>query len=437
MEMKNSIFSINKPVICILWIAFLIGALSSCVNDDEAYFKSDYGVYIEYKSDGSVAITNPVDDGGVTVTHEGQHVSVSSVADDVTYFLSGETVNGSFKIITSEHKQNVVLNGVSITNPDGGAINIQSKKKTYIVLPENKVNFLTDGGIPEADGSKATLFSEGDLIFNGKGKLSIAANRKHGICSDDYLEIYNGEIEVTKAPSDGLHVHDYIAVYGGKLTLTAESDGMDCDRGYIDIHKGEINVTAGNKGIATTSDSASLDRHISILGGTITIKSLGTAEKDSTGYGLRSAGRLYIEDGNIQIDTKKKGISAGKSIDMGTGTEDEDGDVFQPQELRIVGGEITCTGTVRPETNTGSQNCLYYTQEDNMAANSTFVLSNVNGGAQVMSFKNSYKTKKVFFSSSKIQTGGSYKIVRAPNVLYQFNNIQNTFTSYPPFNGTY
>lgn len=435
MKANHSSFKIGFPAIILQFaLVFLIGSLSSCVDDGEESFKKDYGVYIEYKEDGTVGIINPVSDGGVTITTEGHQVYVQSKANDVTYFLSGSTTNGTFRIISGEHSQNIVLNGVSIKNTNGGAINILSKKKTYIVLATGTENYLEDGNVLE-DESKGVLFSEGKLSFSGKGMLTIAGNARHGICSDDYLEVHSGIIRVQRAPKDGMHVHDYIAIYGGELNITAQSDGMDCDRGYIDIYDGTINITSGKKGIATTSDSASLDRHIRILNGTIKISSLSTVENDSTGYGLRSAGNLYIEGGDIVIDTQKKGISAGKSVSIAGGEDDdndndEDESEYEPKELYIWGGTITCTGTVRPEENLGTQNCLYYVARDNFSKNTTFNLIDVATNTQVMWLKNAYKVKKIFFSSPEIETGKSYKIIRTGGLLHQFNNISDTFTPY-------
>lgn len=433
MKTKHSLFKTSFAVAILpLSLLLLVSGFSSCVNDGEDYFKSDYGVYIEYKEDGTVAITNPVADGGVTITTEGHQVYVQSKANDVTYFLSGTTSNGTFRIISGEHSQNLVLNGVSIKNTHGAAINILSKKKTYVVLAKGTENYLEDGRVLE-DESKATFFSEGKLSFSGEGKLVVVGNSRHGICSDDYLELYNGEIKIQRALKDGIHVHDYIAIYGGKLDITAQSDGLDCDRGYIDIYDGEIKVIAGNKGIATTSDSELHDRHIRILDGTIRISSLSTVENDSTGYGLRSAGNLYIEGGILTIDTQKKGISAGKSISASGGEDgddnDGDNDVYQPQELYIWGGEITCTGTVRPEKNLGTQNCLYYVARDNFSKNTLFTLAE--GTQPLMNLINSFKVKKVFFSSSKIKTGGTYKIIQPAGLLHQYNAINETFTSNP------
>ena len=77
------------------------------------------------------------------VTVDGNKVTVNNANGEVLiYELTGSTANGFFKIYGAK-KQAIVLNGVSITNPDGAAINNQNKKRTFVVVKGN--NTLSDG----------------------------------------------------------------------------------------------------------------------------------------------------------------------------------------------------------------------------------------------------------------------------------------------------
>lgn len=93
-------------------------------------------------------------------------------------------------------------------------------KKVTVNLTEGTINTLTDGKKYADSGSedmKGCFFSEGQLIFNGEGALYVQGNKKHGICSDDYLLVNSGNITITGAASDGIHgqrLHPYRRRFG-------------------------------------------------------------------------------------------------------------------------------------------------------------------------------------------------------------------------------
>lgn len=120
----------------------------------------------------------------VDVSIEGAHVVItqsSEVADDtcgeITYALSGASSYGEFTL-NAAYKASVELNGLTLTNPAGAAIDIQNGKRTAIRVKENTVNTLTDG----ASGSqKAALYCKGHLEFKQNGILNVTGNKAHAI----------------------------------------------------------------------------------------------------------------------------------------------------------------------------------------------------------------------------------------------------------------
>ena len=74
----------------------------------------------------TATITNPLKGHGVEITQSGADVVVKSTLDqnEVTYVLSGTATEGSFKVY-SNYRLTMELNGVTITNSDGPAINVQ------------------------------------------------------------------------------------------------------------------------------------------------------------------------------------------------------------------------------------------------------------------------------------------------------------------------
>ena len=125
---------------------------------------------------------------GVAVQCNGAHVTVTNISGPVKFVVSGTTANGSLKFYGDKRFQ-VLLNGAEITNPDGAAINNQGGKSMYVVLADGTINRLQDGTsytMVDEEDQKAALFSEGQIIFSGKGQLDVVAVGRGGIRSDDY-----------------------------------------------------------------------------------------------------------------------------------------------------------------------------------------------------------------------------------------------------------
>ena len=271
--------------------------------DSITFGKSTDTVSIAYNGT-SVSVVNPLYFEGVRVAVSGADVVVTSTSDtkDITYRLSGTTSNGMFKVY-SAHAYHLLLNGISITNPDGPAINNQCKKSTYVDLADGTVNTLSDGptyaaativnGLAEDQG--AAFFSDGNLIFNGTGKLIVngKGSLQHGINSNDNIQVNNGTILVTSASRDGIHGNDGFSMANGSLTVTSNSDGIDGSAGIVSISGGSISVISSSPNV----NGICCDSTMTISGGSINVQVLGTQSK-----GLKSTQAMYLNGGNITVN---------------------------------------------------------------------------------------------------------------------------------------
>ena len=340
-------------------------------TSDEDYIETADGrwartIYVHFDDAAGATVTG---DENSTVAVAGNDVIVSNATSDkVKYVLSGTTSNGFFKIAVGGGKQCIVLNGVSIYNPDGAAINNQSKKRTFIVAQEGTSNYLKDGtaytDATEDEDMKACLFSEGQLVFYGPGSLEVDANCKAGIRSDQYVRIMPGaNIYVDASCGNALRGNDAVTITGGVLNLNVsgtadkgistdgpltvnggrtvvvtsggyEYDDEDKDYGACAGFKADGNITVNggevclySKGIGGKGMNSDLD--ISLLGGKVCVMTTGSRKKDSRGStspkGIKADGNIYL--GGTHVKLRCTGGEGAEGIEAKGNATDTEGTI--------------------------------------------------------------------------------------------------------------
>jgi hypothetical protein len=296
----------------------------------------------------SATCEGDIDDTTIKVTATGAHVTVESTTDEfVVYTLSGSTTNGSLKV-NSNKKFKLQLAGVSITNPTGAAINIQSSKRAFIVVADGTTNTLTDGSsytsYTSGEDLKGCFFSEGQLIFSGKGMLSVygnctAAIKKDGttvtasaIRSDDYIVIRpNTNIYVKASAGNGIKGNEALNIYGGVVNVETSAKGVKgiASDGNILISGGRTTVITSGASVYDSSEndiagSACLkaDSVFTITGGELYTKNTGQGGKGISvdmqarfqggTVGVITMGATYRYSNSL--DSKAKGIKADGEI---------------------------------------------------------------------------------------------------------------------------
>ena len=283
--------------------------------DDDDYIENTtfaQTITITFSTSGSATVSG--DDAGIVAVNGNDVVATNTSEKIIKYVLTGTTSDGFFKLYSTK-KQAIVLNGVNITNPDGAAINNQSKKRTFIVLNDGTKNYLTDGtnykDATDSEDMKACFFSEGQLVFSGSGYLEVDANCKAGIRSDDYVRTMpKTNIYVDASSGNGIRGNDAVIVTGGviNINITGTADkGISTD--------GEVKIDGGRTTILTSGgyeydsddkdytacSGVKADSLITINGGELNIKSTGTG-----GKGINSDDKININDGVIRIITTGK-----------------------------------------------------------------------------------------------------------------------------------
>lgn len=339
-------------------------------DENDAY----YDDYVEHSTfsrqvtvtfDGNTATVEGSTDG-IGVATSGADVTIVNSAKETEFILTGTTTNGSFKIY-SDYKFKIKLDGVSITNPDGPAINNQSHKRTFVELAGGTTNSLTDGttysNIPDDEDCKGCFFSEGQLIFSGNGTLDINGNYKNGLCSDDYVRLRPGNvINVSATKSNGIKANDGVFIGGGVLNVSVSgtaAKGISCDaqvvidggrttiittgNGEYDSDEKDTNACAGIKAdSAFTMNAGELylkstgsggkgingDQTVTFNGGTLKVLTTGGrysyGNQHSSAKGIKGDGDVVINGGTIMVRASggegSEGIESKKNITVTGGT---------------------------------------------------------------------------------------------------------------------
>ena len=297
--------------------------MTSCKNDD-----TDFSAYINGNGGGEepsaaiITISIAYNGNTVTVTGDeknfvttnGADVTVNSGTntDSLLLIVSGSTTDGSL-VVFREKKYGLRLNGVSITNSDGPAINNQCGKTLYLMVDSGTVNTLADGeAYDETVGyqQKGALFSEGQIILLGQGTLNVTGNSKNAIASDDYIIIDDPvTLTVRTETGSGIKVNDGLWINDGTLDIKVTGDGgrgIKCDSTVV-ITGGQTKIsTTGDclietvDGVRDTTSAACVkcDYQFLMTGGTLTMTSSGDG-----GKGINCAKDVVVTGGTLSAIT--------------------------------------------------------------------------------------------------------------------------------------
>lgn len=282
----------------------------------------------------------------VDATVTGAHVSIEQSSDvsdetcgEITYTLSGTSTDGAFAL-SGSYKSTIELNGLTLTNPSGAALDIQNGKRIDLSVKKGTVNTLTDG---TSGSQKGCIVCKGHLEMKGKGVLNVYGNTAHAIYSKEYVEMKNCTVNVLAAVKDGINCNQYFLLESGELNVAGvaddgvqvsykdDTDRDEEDTGSITISGGTVNITV----TGTATKGLKAEGNLLITDGSITVSTSGGGEWDTDDAKTKAASCLSA-DGAIQIDGGTLVLTSS-----GGGGKGINGD----STLVINGGDITITTT--------------------------------------------------------------------------------------------
>ena len=353
---------------------------------------SSSGASVSGDSNGIVSVSG----GAVTVNN--------TTTERIVYNLSGTSSNGYLKIYSSK-KQALEMEGLALTNPSGAAVNIQSGKRTFVVV--GGTNKLADGAsytlTPSDEDEKAAFFSEGELIFSGSGSLTVTATGKAGITSDDYVRFLSAPtVKVSSSAGHAVRGKDKVHVSNGTIEAVcsaAMKKGFSSDS-LVRFDGGvtTIKITGGAAYDSEEKDydgSAGIkaDRLFEMTAGTVTITNSGTGGKGikvGSSSDMRTLLPSVISGGSLTItttgskyttgDISPKGIKIGWAVKKGEWSYSS-----WSGDLKITGGKVLVSAANAEAieakgalTITGGDVYAYAGNDDSMNSVSDFTIS---GGA--------------------------------------------------------
>ena len=265
---------------------------------------------------GATADFTVVTDGaGVTITNNG--------SEAVIYELSGTSSDGYFKLYSTK-KQEILLNGLTLTNKKGAAINNQSHKRTFVVV--KGTNTLADGAsytqTPSDEDEKAAFFSEGQLVFSGDGTLTVNATGKAGITSDDYVRFMAAPtVKVTSSAGHGVRGKESIIVSDGTVDVDVSGTGK---KGFSSDTL--VYIGGGVTTIKTTGSAGEVDGELTgvagikadlrfeMVDGVLHVTSTGTGAKGISGDNV-----AYFKGGTVTVDVTGANYGTSSSGGFGPG----------------------------------------------------------------------------------------------------------------------
>ncbi|MBS6646279.1 MAG: carbohydrate-binding domain-containing protein [Clostridiaceae bacterium] len=415
--------------LCILSAAGILSLAVSGCQSNEAVRETPAAIENAAASGGQTRIV--CSQASVTIEGDGalEKDGIITITKGGIYRFEGTLSEGRIEIDAAKDDSVILeFNGFEITSSGLSAIYGIKSGEIRLKLMDGTVNKVTDSGeyvLEEgSDEPDAAVFSKGDLIIEGGGRLEVTGNYSDGIRSKDSLQILSGDIIVT-AKEDGIKGKDSLTVDGGNITVKAGDDGIKSKGAVIindgvimvsesyegiealtiDINGGAIDITSTDDGLNAVEDTdsetagngmrggsfaVSENAYVRIAGGVVTVNALAD--------GVDSNGHFYVDGGSLYI--------SGPSGN-GDGALDYNGDGI------ITGGVVIAAGSsgmVQGFSENSVQHSIvaYF---ENVRAAGTEIKVLDGSGSVIASYKPDKEYSSAVISTPELKMDGTYEIV--------------------------
>ncbi len=320
---------------------------------------------------------------------EGDAHTVVHITKPGTYEISGSMDAGQIFVDLGEDAKedpsavvNLILNDADITCTVAPAIFFYNVYECAEEL-ENEEDATMDVDT-KAAGANVQLADDSDNKIYGSYVAEIYESCE---LSEDGTEVVEAE---------KLHKYDAafysrmsMNVYGntGKLTITAENEGLDTEK-HLTIYGGNIAIKSGNDGINVNKDNISV---FAMNGGNLDIQVTG---ETGEGDGIDSNGWLIINGGTVNAAACGTSSDAGIDADKG---------------IYINGGAVTASGNMAAEIAGGEQASLSFMSQEKLEAGEKYKMKDAEENVVLeVSPKNTFSMLVVSFA--ELTEDGAYSL---------------------------
>lgn len=274
------------------------------------------------------------------VSIDGQTVTITG---EGTYLVSGSLSDGSLVVdVDDSEKIQVVLDGVSITNKEGAAIQVTQADKVFVTLADESENTLNSESFSDDTDSNVdgAIFSKEDLTLNGSGSMTVTS-AGHGIVSKDDLVVTGGTYEIT-AEKQGVSGKDSVRIADGTFTIESGKDAIHSENSE-DESKGFVYLADGTYTLKADGDGISASGVLQIDGGTYEITAGGGNTKATKKNDMQGPGGDFGQGGPGMADMQPPqdaGAANEESGDMqNSGTDSSTEETSKTASVKKTGTE--------------------------------------------------------------------------------------------------
>ncbi len=280
---------------------------------------------ITYAANGASVENN---NNCVTVT--GGEV-VITCAGDYDFSGSYSGADAQIRVYSPKSDSGVYLNlrGLTLTNTADAPIYAQMSSKTFVVAKSGTTNTLSDGSTrtksytyvnsnneTKVDTTGACIYAKDDLTIKGEGTLIVKGNYNNGIHTSNDLRFRGTTTINVTAANNGLKGKGIVDIENGNITIAATNgDGIKSDEGEdegsVVDNKGIVNIKGGNITITKAGDDGIQAYNYIIVQDSV---SEPTIKVTSTGKGIVSDNRVYINAGKIDISSGDDGVHSNQNV---------------------------------------------------------------------------------------------------------------------------